>query len=91
MEIYDSRKDELPNNNEYVVARYTGGNWHDADDQEGCIWKVVKFKKLNRLSQNNEHSDNIESYCWVEFGPGRISGQDVDLWFRLPRGIKYER
>lgn len=104
MEIYDSREGEIPNNNEYVVARYTGGNWHDSDDQEGCVWKVVKFirglsdderaalpdsnPKKKKYGKEDEHGNNLKPYCWQEFGPGCIFGQDIDLWFRLPRGLK---
>lgn len=101
MKIYDSRKGELPKNNEYVVARYTRGNWHDSDDQEGCVWKVVKFerglsekdrqslvlseKQRKTYSSCDQFGNNLKPYCWNEFGPSCIFGQDVDLWFRLPR------
>lgn len=54
--------DNLPEDNIYVVAHYTGVNWIDSKDQHG--WKVVKF--INREP-------------W---------GQDVDLWFELPRITK---
>lgn len=35
--------DNLPEDNTYVVAHYTGGNWIDSKDQH--VWKVVKFRE----------------------------------------------
>ena len=93
--------DKLPKNNTYVVARYTGGNWRDSDDQEGCVWKVVKFvrgiSKEEREALPDTDSrkriyitgdtfgNNTVPYCWKEFGPGEIFGQDVDYWTELQR------
>lgn len=70
-----------PPANTYVLARYVGGNWHDADDQAGCVWKVVKF-----MHSIDASGDNQRPYQWREFGPGIWFGQDFDLWCDIPRG-----
>lgn len=75
-------KDKLPVNGTYVVCHYTGGNWDDSDDQEGCNWKVAKFRGAA------VEGNNLVPYEWDEFGPGTFFGQDVDMWFELPRGEK---
>lgn len=74
--------DNLPEDNTYVVAHYTGGNWIDSKDQRGCEWKVVKFRECA------PGFNNLLPYEWIEFGPGKLFGQDVDLWFELPRITK---
>jgi len=66
----------LPNDGTYVVARYAGGSWHDSDDQAGCVWRVVKFEQC---------WDKEPPYQWRELGPVCLRGDEVDLWFNLPR------
>lgn len=92
-------KDRLPPDRTYVLAHYTGGNWYSKDHQEGCEWKVVKFiqgiSKAEREAMpecprkhtqhgEDEQGNNRRPYCWDEFGPGKLFGQDVDFWCHLP-------
>jgi hypothetical protein len=92
-------EDKSPTNKTYVLVRYTGGNWHDPDHQEGCVWKVAKFisgisKDERRLmsdcdrkktyKRGDEHANNKRPYEFEEFGPGALFGQDVDYWMPLP-------
>ena len=70
-----------PPANTYVLARYSRGNWHDGDDQAGCVWKVVKFIPAS----SDADGGNAQPYQWREFGPGIWFGQDFDLWCDLPR------
>ena len=91
---------KLPNNNTYVLAHWTGKNWHDGDDPEGCNWKVVKF--IRGISEQERDSmtecerkhtwksgdvghNNQLPYVWKEFGPGCWFGQEVDYWKPLPK------
>lgn len=99
MEII-SVKDKLPENKTYVLAHYNRRNWHDSDDINGCLWKVVKFirglsiedrqnlsidnPRRNRYKGSDEFGNNEKPYCWYEFGPGSFFGQDVDYWSPLP-------
>jgi len=99
MEVYNA-KDRLPEDNTYVVARYTGGNWSDSDDQNGVNWKVVKFvrglskserdalpdsdQRKRVYSGADEGGNNFLPYQWKEFGPGSFFGQEVDYWMMLP-------
>lgn len=94
-------KKRLPKNNTYVLARYTGGNWTDNDHQSGVVWKVVKFVKgiteaerealpSGSSRKRSYHSEDVQGnnlvpYCWREFGPGKLFGQDVDFWMDLPK------
>jgi hypothetical protein len=42
--IYNPEND-LPNENEYVLAYFGDRPWHDADDKDGLMfWVVVKFE-----------------------------------------------
>lgn len=72
-------EEKLPRDNTYVVAHYNGGNWKDSGDQQGCEWKVLKFKRCQKTE------NNVLGYEWKEFGPGTWDGHYVDMWFELPR------
>lgn len=76
-----SVKDKLPLLGRYVVCHYTGGNWTDFADQEGCEWVVAR--RVNDTGGNNPN--NKRKYYWDTFGPGMIFGQEVDYWAELPR------
>lgn len=91
--------DGLPKDKTYVLARYTGGNWRDHDDQSGVCWKVVKFQRGISVEERealpecerkhvwrgcDEGFNNQKPYNWREFGPGTLAGQDVDMWAELP-------
>jgi hypothetical protein len=69
----------LPAYGTFVLCHYTGGNWSDNDDQEGCEWVVAQLRRC--VVQGN----NLRPYYWSQFGPGTLFGQDVDLWCELPR------
>jgi hypothetical protein len=79
-----SVEDRLPRDNTYVLARYTGVKRRDKDDEEGCVWKVVKFV---RLHPGFDRGNNQRDYEWREFGSGKLFGQDVDIWCELPRAL----
>lgn len=94
-----SVNDSLPADKTYVLARYTGGNWHDSDHQSGCVWQVVKFvrglslkerqsmpdcTRKRRWHSEDEGMNNERPYCWDSFGPGCLFGQAVDCWLPLP-------
>lgn len=51
--------DKLPANNTYVLARYTGGNWHDRDHQEGCVWVVAKFTRGISIKEREDMPDDV--------------------------------
>ena len=70
--------EKIPPINTYVLGRYNGGNWHDRDDQEGCVWVVVKFIRYD--DELNKHFP----YRWETFGPHTFSGRSIDLWCELP-------
>lgn len=75
-----STEDHLPRPHTYVLARYVGGNWRDKDDQDGCVWRVVKFvPDAKNCSLNNK-----KPYYWREFGAVEWFGQNFDVWCELP-------
>ena len=45
----------------------------------------------NRVSRNkrykvgDEYGNNQTPYCWEQYGPGTLFGQDVDYWCELPQ------
>jgi len=94
-----SVKDILPENGKYVLAHYTGGNWHSSDDQSGCEWKVCKFvrgiseaersglqefdARKNSYRGCDEWGNNLVPYYW-NYMQGSLFGQDVDYWAPLP-------
>jgi hypothetical protein len=94
-----SVKSSLPPNNTYVLARYNRGNWIDSTHQSGVVWKVVKFvrgisaaereampecERKHHYHREDEWSNNLRPYRWIEFGPGQLFGQEVDFWLPLP-------
>lgn len=65
----------------------------------GQYWKVVRFERglsqrdrdaLPDCERRRTHKaqdvgfNNEVPYYWDEFGPGKLFGQDVDMWFHLP-------
>ena len=96
MSEWISPEDRLPENNTYVLVRYCYGNWHDRDDQERCVIKVMKFKRGLTVAEkkalphtdlrkgmtnvNDEDGNNRRGYRWDSFGAGSFFGQDVDFW-----------
>ena len=64
-------------------------------------WVVVKFVRGISLEQRERLPDddpqkyafrncdafgnNVEAYCWEEFGPGHFFGHEVDFWSELPQ------
>ncbi len=95
-----STKDILPENGKYVLAHYTGGNWHDEDDQAGCEWVVAKFvrgisgeersalcdgdARKHEYHSGDAVGNNRVPYWWEEFGPRMLFGQEVNYWMPLP-------
>ena len=68
---------KLPREGKYVLGRYSGGNWHDSEDQDNVICVVVKRIK-------GEAKDNNKvPYKWDTFGPGSFFGQDISHWMPI--------
>ncbi len=72
----------------------------DDDPEGNRFWRVAKFmvgislkeraalsllhRCALRFTAADQHGNNHRPYCWIEFGPDRHFGQDVDLWCELP-------
>ena len=94
-----SVKDRLPDNNTYVLIHCDVDNWFDSDDQRGVKFRVAKFvrglsvaereklpdnhSRKKTIKGSDEHGNNLLPYCWYQFGPGSLFGQDVDYWMPI--------
>lgn len=101
MKLHCVAEGDLPENKQYVLAHLTVTNWSDSDDEEGKLWKVVKFVRgisqserdslpddhylKNSFTSGDEWGNNKRPYVWNSFGPSMYWGQDVDYWMELPR------
>ena len=99
--IYDT-KQELPNDNEYVLAYFPHRPWSSPNTQQHK-WVVVQFIKglsksdRNLLSDDNprkrtysfgdEEGNNLVPYEWDTFGPGSFFGQEASCWCHLPNAL----
>ena len=90
-----SVKDGLPEDGQAVLVRYKGDNWwSDHKLADGSLhkqwrWQAARFvrgrtaeevARDNVISIADQHGNNRVPYCWDEFGPGRLFGQDVTHW-----------
>ena len=71
------------------------------DPEGNRFWKVAKLVRgisvIEReqlpdydvrkctYRRGDEWGNNLQPYCWQEFGPGVFFGQEVTLWTELPR------
>ncbi len=85
-------EDRLPDNNEYVLAIYNGGNWLSGGKSEGNhTYRVCQFVKGKTKEENltgswtfgDEGFNNQKPYAWLTTGPLRLFGQDVTYWMPL--------
>jgi len=80
-------KDTWPMDGQAVLVRYGRDNWHRlhflADESPQTIWrwKAAEFKILD--PEVWHEPNNLTSYEWDEFGPGKLFGQDVTHWFPI--------
>lgn len=62
MDFFINTKDQLPEDNKYVLGIHNRTTWHDKDDQEYVNYVVVKFKKglskEDRERMKNSEIDN---------------------------------
>lgn len=87
--------DELPMNGQAVLVRYSRNNWeakHTLSNGKEYIkwrWQAARFiegqtaeqvKKSGRSCKADQAGNNLKPYCWEEFGPGCLFGQDVSHW-----------
>jgi len=90
-----SVEDALPENGQAVIVRYARDNWHSehivagGETRKHWRWQAAMFvrgrtaaeaKAVNRYRSEDEHGNNLRPYCWREFGPGTLFGQDVTHW-----------
>jgi len=47
--------------------------------------KMSITKRSDTYAGADEGHNNERPYQWVEFGPGKYFGQEVDYWMRIPR------
>ena len=93
-----SVEDGLPEHNQAVLVRRCEDNWHTAhtlaDGSEHKIWRwqaaqfrrgntKVEAERLGVHRAQDEGYNNHRPYCWDEFGPGCLFGQDVSHWVAI--------
>lgn len=85
----------LPENGQAVLVRYANDNWHQhhtvAGGEKRRLWRwqaaifvrgrtAAEVAAEGRICSADEHGNNLRPYCWDEFGPGTLFGQDVTHW-----------
>lgn len=96
-----STKDRLPENNQYVLARFPNMPWEDPDTDIDHLWVVVRFvrglsvddraalsdedERKHLYSSADEYANNQCPYCWDTFGSDSFFGQEADYWCELPK------
>lgn len=90
-----SVEDGLPEDGTAVLVRYAGDNWGtahklaDGQTRKRWRWQAALFvrgndaataKLLGVYRQEDQDGNNTLPYCWKQFGPGYLFGQDVTHW-----------
>ena len=90
-----SVEDALPEDGQAVLVRYAGDNWRcdhtiaRGGTREIWRWLAARFvrgrtaaeaKAVNLYRSEDEFGNNRRPYCWREFGPLTLFGQDVTHW-----------
>ena len=90
-----SVEDALPNHEQAVLVRYAHDNWlcphviDGGETREIWRWQAALFvrgrtfdeaKASGVFRSQDEWENNLRPYCWREFGPGTLFGQDVTHW-----------
>lgn len=99
--IYDTNQ-QLPNDNEYVLAYFPNRPWTSPNTQQHK-WVVVQFRKgLSKLERNllandnprkktysfgDEEGNNLVPYKWDTFGTSSFFGQEASCWCHLPNAL----
>ena len=93
MEIHDT-SEFLPEPDEWVLGYYNRGNWGSNGTNHGRHnWCVVKFcqgKTAEELDPYkgiracDQDGNNLEPYCWDEYGLSKHFGQEITRWAYLP-------
>lgn len=88
----------LPINGQAVLVRRVGDNWNAdhylADGQLRHIWRWVACRFIRGRTKDevrasgystmeDQIGNNERPYCWKEFGPGCLFGQDVSHWVAI--------
>ena len=87
--------DALPIHGQAVLVRYRHNNWfteHTLEDGSTRLhwrWKAAQFimgrtieeaAKIGVYREQDQWCNNKKPYCWREFGPHTLFGQDVTHW-----------
>ena len=85
----------LPEHGQAVLVRYARDNWlfdHTvAGGEPRKIWRwqaalfvrgntAAEAEAANLYRSEDEGGNNQRPYCWQQFGPGMLFGQDVTHW-----------
>ena len=90
-------EDALPKHGQAVLVRRNQDNWHLdhlLGDQKATIWRWVAcyfvegrsredVDKAGYYRSEDQFGNNLKPYCWEEFGPGKLFGQDVSHWMPI--------
>ncbi len=87
--------DDLPKHRQAVLVRRNQTNWGYphilGDGRQAKVWRwqacvfirgrtAEEVEEIGHIRPQDQHDNNLRPYCWDEFGPGRLFGQDVSHW-----------
>jgi hypothetical protein len=90
-----SVEEALPRHGQAVLVRRAHDNWltehtlADGGTRNIWRWQAARFirgrtleeaKKVNIFRSEDQFANNLVPYCWEQFGPGTLFGQDVTHW-----------
>ena len=90
-----SVEDALPSDGQAVLVCRKGNNWlsdhilADGTPEQVWRWQAAKFmkgvtadevKSKGFSRQQDEAGNNTKPYCWADFGPSVLFGQEVSHW-----------
>ena len=88
-------EEALPQNGQAVLVRYAADNWlrdhtlADGQKRKHWRWQAAQFirgrsaanaRRMGVYRMQDEFGNNQRPYCWDEFGPGSLFGQNVTHW-----------
>lgn len=97
-------EDGLPEDGQAVLVRYKGDNWKrthtlaDGSTRLNWRWQAASFvrgrtaeecRALNLYRGRDQFGNNLVPYCWEEFGPGTLFGQDVTHWAAITDPLQH--
>lgn len=87
--------DALPEDGQAVLVCRSANNWHmshtlaNGEKRKLWRWTACIFRKGRTREEaelagvyraQDQAFNNAKPYCWEEFGPGCLFGQDVSYW-----------